>query len=194
MKVTAEQIELFDKLDVMLVDDSRLVLGVISKVLKTLEVGALRTALEGTQAIAGMKTRPANLIITDLDMHPMDGFTLTRSIRSGEGGLDPRTPIISLASTAEPETVKAALRAGVNGYMVKPAEPETMVKWIRKVVTARIIYQRRGQQYIPNSGGVEVGADDLLYDGILPRVFADDTNGVDNPANKGQVDEVWTLD
>lgn len=194
MKVTAEQLELLHKLDVMLVDESRLVLGVFSKVLKSLEVGSLRTASEGTRALASMKNRPANLVITDLNMHPMDGFTLTRRIRSGEGGLDPRTPIISQTGAAEPETIKAALRAGVNGYMVKPAGPETVVRWIRKVVTARIIYQRRGEQYMPNSGAVEAGAGDLLYDGILPRVFGGDTNEVDNPANKGQVDEVWELD
>jgi hypothetical protein len=69
-----------------------------------------------------------------------------------------------------------------------------VVKLVCKVVTGQVIYQRSGSQYIVNSRVTEAGAGDLLYDGILPRVFAGDTNEVDNPPNKGQVDEVWMLD
>jgi CheY-like chemotaxis protein len=45
----------------------------------------------------------------------MDGLALTRQIRSVDGELDPRTPIIALTGNADTESVRAALRAGVNG-------------------------------------------------------------------------------
>jgi hypothetical protein len=57
MEMTAEQIQLFHNLDVMLVDDSKVLLEVFSKVLNSLEVGSLRTALEGTPAIRSLGGR-----------------------------------------------------------------------------------------------------------------------------------------
>lgn len=194
MHISEKQAKLLRELDVLLVDNNRALLAIVSKILKSLGIASLRTAPDGTQGLEALKQRPANLVITDLNMNPMNGFVLTRKIRSGEGGIDPRTPVIALTGNADPETVKASLLAGVNGFMVKPVDPRAMVTRIEKVISARVIYQLKGAQYVANSNAEDVASDDLLYDGILPRVTEEEAKSLENEPNTGQEDGAWVLD
>lgn len=194
MHISEKQAKLLRELDVLVVDNNRALLAIVSKILKSLGIASLRTASDGTAGLEILKERPANLVITDLNMNPMNGFVLTRKIRSGEGGIDPRTPVIALTGNTDPETVKGSLLAGVNGFMVKPVDPRAMVTRIEKVISARVIYQLKGAQYVANPKATDVASKDLLYDGILPRVTEAQAKSLEKEPNTGQEDQAWVLD
>lgn len=194
MHITEKQAKLLRDLDVLLLDDNRALLNIVSKILNSLGISSLRTASDGSMGLQKLKERPANLVITDLNMRPMNGLAFTRRVRSGEDGIDPRTPVIALTGNSDPDTVKASLLAGMNGFMVKPVNPRAMVMRIEKVVSARVIYQLKGSQYVATPRAVKVTANDLLYDGILPRVAVAEAKSLENRTNTGQEDEAWVLD
>lgn len=194
MNITERQARLLRELDIALVDDNRALITIVSKILKSLGVSSIRTAADGTVGLQILQNRPANLVFTDLKMQPMNGLTFTRKIRSGEDGIDPRTPVIALTGNTDTATVKAALQAGVNGIMVKPVEPRTMVSRIQKVITTRVVYKLKGSVYVasPYATGDDEG--DLVYDGLLPRVKQTRTKTVEKTVNTSQEDDAWVLD
>lgn len=194
MILSDKQARLLRELDILLVDDNRALISIVSKVLDSLGVSSLRTASDGTAALSLLHDWPANLVMTDLNMQPMNGLSFTRKIRSGEGGIDPRTPVIALTGNTETETIKAALLAGVNGIMVKPIEPQAMVNRIEKVILSRVVYQLAGNTYVANTKASGTSDTDLVYDGLLPRVPPGEAKTVENEPNTGQEDDAWVLD
>lgn len=194
MIISEKQARLLRELDIVFVDDNRAVVEIISKILKSFCVSSLRTASDGAEALALLSESPANLVITDLNMKPMNGLALTQKIRSGNGGIDPRTPVIALTGNSAQETIKAALLAGINGIMVKPVEPQAMVNRIDKVISSRVIYQLRGSQYVAKSKATDASSSDLVYDGLLPRAKLTETKTVENTPDTSQEGDAWVLD
>lgn len=194
MIISEKQARLLRELDIVFVDDNRAVVEIISKILKSFCVSSLRTASDGAEALALLSESPANLVITDLNMKPMNGLALTQKIRSGNGGIDPRTPVIALTGNSAQETIKAALLAGINGIMVKPVEPQVMVNRIDKVISSRVIYQLRGSQYVAKSKATDASSSDLVYDGLLPRANLTETKTVENTPDTSQEGDAWVLD
>jgi two-component system, chemotaxis family, chemotaxis protein CheY len=194
MMISKQTARLLRKLDVVFVDDSQTMISIGKKVLGSMGVRAFRSASDGKKALKMLTGWPAGLVITDLEMGPMNGLDLTRAIRSGVGGIDPRTPVIALTGNAESKTVKAALLAGVNGFLVKPIDPETVMRRIEKVITTKVIYQLKGDHYCinPKANGDEPG--NLVYDGLLTPDAALGPNKVEKQADKGDEDEVWVID
>lgn len=194
MILSDRQARLLRELDIVLVDDNRALIGIVSKVLHSLGIASLRTASDGTAGLSLLKDWPANLVLTDLNMQPMNGLSFTRKIRSGDGGIDPRTPVIALTGNTETETIKAALLAGVNGIMVKPIEPQAMVNRIEKVIFSRVVYQLNGDVYVANPKAEGTLDTDLIYDGLLPQVKASDGKTVEKEPDPSQEDDAWVLD
>ena len=194
MIISEKQARLLRELDVVFVDDNRAVVEIISKLLKSFCVSSLRTASDGAEALALLHESSANLVITDLNMRPMNGLALTQKIRADDGGIDPRTPVIALTGNSSQETIKAALLAGINGFMVKPVEPQAMVNRIDKVINSRVIYQLRGSQYVAKSKATDASSSDLVYDGLLPRAKVHETKTVENTPDTSQEGEAWVLD
>ncbi len=194
MIISEKQARLLRELDIVFVDDNRAVVEIISKILKSFCVSSLRTASDGAEALALLSESPANLVITDLNMRPMNGLALTQKIRSGDGGIDPRTPVIALTGNSSQESIKAALLAGINGIMVKPVEPQAMVNRIDKVINSRVFYQLHGSQYVAKSKATDASSSDLVYDGLLPRTKVHETKTVENTPDTSQEGDAWVLD
>lgn len=78
----------------------------------------VETAGDGVEALAAVRRRPPDLVLTDLMMPRLDGFGLLRELRS-----DPRTrsvPVILLSARAGEEARVEGLDAGADDYLVKP--------------------------------------------------------------------------
>jgi len=110
---------------VLLVDDNRLNLEVAQELLSHvgLQVG---TASDGQQALARVcqSEETYDLVLMDLQMPRMDGFQATRALRAL-----PRwhnLPIIALSGSAFAPDRLAAREAGMNDFITKPIEPETL--------------------------------------------------------------------
>ena len=77
------------------------------------------TAGDGLEALARLADTEVDIVLTDLEMPNMDGFTLTEEIRSRPAlvGL----PVMILTSRASDEDRRRGLEAGADGYVVKSA-------------------------------------------------------------------------
>jgi two-component system, chemotaxis family, chemotaxis protein CheY len=76
-------------------------------------------------------TKP-NLVITDLNMPNMDGISLIKEIR--KMGTLKFTPILMLTTESTDDKKKEGQAAGATGWIVKPFNPEQMLKVIAKVL------------------------------------------------------------
>jgi two-component system chemotaxis response regulator CheY len=122
-------------MSVLLVDDSRSMIGIIRSLLQHLGFNDVDDASDGASALAKLRSKRYGLVISDWNMTPMSGYDLLREIRN-----DPalkRTPFIMVTSESKTENVIAAKKAGVDNYIVKPFNAQTLKAKIETVFAAR---------------------------------------------------------
>ena len=84
---------------------------------------AAESASNGSEALDKWATGQYALLITDCGMPVMDGFALTRHVRSAEARTgQPRMPILAWTSTPTPDELEKITAAGMDGLLVKPVE------------------------------------------------------------------------
>ena len=118
---------------VLVVDDYKTMIRIIRNLLKQLGFDDVDEATDGTEALAKMKARKYGLVISDWNMEPMTGYELLKEVRS-DPGLS-RTPFIMVTAESKTENVIAAKKAGVNNYIVKPFNAQTLKGKIDAVFT-----------------------------------------------------------
>jgi CheY-like chemotaxis protein len=94
-------------------------------------VAAAASASEGLAALAA---RPCDLVISDLAMPDQSGFWLIAKIRQ----LFPRQHIPVIAVTGHPFPTEGVLRAGFDGVMQKPPDPDALCAAVASLLSARI--------------------------------------------------------
>lgn len=90
-------------------------------------------ARHGAEALVKAHQIPPDLIVSDLLMPVMDGYTLLRRWKSDEQ-LREIPFVVYTATYTEPKDERLALELGADAYIVKPAEPEPFMARIRAVV------------------------------------------------------------
>lgn len=93
-------------------------------------------AATGRQALESIERVPYDLVLMDCRMPEMDGFEVTRRIRSGNGhATDPNVPIVAMTAHAVLDYREKCLEAGMDDYLAKPVSREdlekTLVKWLK---------------------------------------------------------------
>lgn len=117
---------------IMVVDDSKTIRNLVAFVMKA-EGFKVTTAEDGLDAIEKLYSiGHVDLIVSDVNMPRMDGFTFIRTIRTQEAYKD--TPIIVLSTEGQEKDIQTGMSLGANLYMVKPAQPEKMVRNIKMLL------------------------------------------------------------
>ena len=109
-------------MNILIVDDYKTMLRIIRNLLKQLGFDNVDEALDGTQALDRMKDKEYDMIISDWNMEPMTGIELLKTIRGGGN----KIPFIMITAESKTENVLAARQAGVNNYIVKPFNADTL--------------------------------------------------------------------
>ncbi|MBZ4421874.1 hybrid sensor histidine kinase/response regulator [Myxococcus sp. RHSTA-1-4] len=104
------------RLRVLLVDDSPIARATEGALVKALG-HSLEEAQDGEEAYAKVQNNQYDLILTDVQMPKMDGFSLARRLKSTPAVA--RIPVIILSSLASPEDKRRGLDAGADAYLVK---------------------------------------------------------------------------
>jgi two-component system, chemotaxis family, chemotaxis protein CheY len=109
---------------VLVVDDYQTMIRIIRNLLKQLGFENVDQAADGAEALHKMQTKKYGLVISDWNMEPMTGYELLREVRASE--LLKATPFIMVTAESKTENVIAAKKAGVNNYIVKPFNVQTL--------------------------------------------------------------------
>ncbi len=93
------------------------------------------TVIEAADGISGLeiaKQEKPDLILLDIQLPKMDGYTVARELRKIEG-LN-KTPIIAVTSYAMSGDRERSIGSGANGYIEKPIEPEKFIAQITEYI------------------------------------------------------------
>jgi chemotaxis protein histidine kinase CheA len=104
------------RLRVLLVDDSPIARATEGALVKALG-HSVEEAQDGEEAYVKVQTNTYDLILTDVQMPKLDGFSLTRRLKGTPAVA--RIPVIILSSLASPEDKRRGLDAGADAYLVK---------------------------------------------------------------------------
>jgi CheY-like chemotaxis protein len=104
------------RLRVLLVDDSPIARATESALVKALG-HTVDEAQDGEEGYHKAQSQAYDLILTDVQMPRLDGFSLTRRLKTTAGLA--RVPVIVLSSLASPEDRRRGAEAGADAYLVK---------------------------------------------------------------------------
>ncbi len=92
---------------------------------------AVRTAVNGREALLRLGDGPCDVVLMDLEMPVMDGFEAARRIRRGEAGEErSRVPIVAVTAHTLPEFRRRCQEAGMDSFAPKPVRLESLQQTI----------------------------------------------------------------
>lgn len=114
---------------ILIVDDSKTVRNLVAFIMKKegYRVTMAEDGLDGLEKL--FSAEKIDLIISDVNMPRMDGFTFIKNVREQAAYKD--VPIMVLSTEGRPTDIELGMQLGANLYMVKPAQPEKMVKNVK---------------------------------------------------------------
>ena len=119
---------------ILVVDDYQTMIRIIRNLLKQLGFEDVDDATDGVEAMSKLRQRTYGLIISDWNMEPMTGFELLKTVRSDDALKT--TPFIMVTAESKTDNVIAAKKAGVNSYIVKPFNAQTLRTKIESIFGA----------------------------------------------------------
>ena len=122
------------EMSILIVDDYNTMLRIIKNLLRQLGFNNVDEATDGSQALEKLRENSFGLVISDWNMEPMTGLQLLKEIRADDD-LQPM-PFIMITAESKTENVIAAKEAGVNNYIVKPFNAETLRAKMSAVIGA----------------------------------------------------------
>lgn len=121
-------------LNVLLVDDNQHMRAIATAVLKSAGIPKVREAADGSAALTLLRDFPADLVIVDFNMFPLDGVEFTRLVRNSPDSTNPYLPIIMMTGHSEKTRVYEARDAGVTEFVVKPITAKAILDRIQAVI------------------------------------------------------------
>lgn len=115
-------------LNILLVDDEPSILLSVEEALKT-EGHQVTTALDGLSAQAALAGKVYDVVVSDVRLPRVDGFTLFKKVRHES----PRTSFILMTAYATVPDAVVALKLGAVDYLPKPFEMEVLLKLLERI-------------------------------------------------------------
>ncbi len=117
---------------ILIVDDSKTIRNLVAFILKN-EGYKITAAEDGLDGLEKLYANPdIDLIISDVNMPRMDGFTFIKTVREQDAYRD--LPIVVLSTEGQEKDIQKGITLGANLYMVKPAQPQQMVRNIKMLL------------------------------------------------------------
>lgn len=91
----------------------------------------MHIARDGAEALAAAARDDYDVILMDMHMPVIDGLEATQRIRSMDGRMS-RAPIIALTANAMAADRRKCIAAGMDDFLSKPFEPETLTAMLNK--------------------------------------------------------------
>jgi two-component system chemotaxis response regulator CheY len=118
-------IEQVDKgLRFLVVDDFATMRRIVRNLLRELGFNNIEEAEDGVDALQKLRTKSFDFVVSDWNMPNMQGIDLLRAIRADDKLR--ALPVLMVTAEAKRENIIEAAQAGVNGYVVKPFNADTL--------------------------------------------------------------------
>ena len=114
----------------VLIDDAVFMRNMIREVFTPDRFEVVSEAANGQEAIERYKANKPDLVTMDIVMPMMSGIDATRAIVE----LDPNAKIIMCSALGQEALVMEALDAGASDFIVKPFQPDDVLKVVNKVL------------------------------------------------------------
>jgi len=151
---------------VVLADDHAVVRSGIRQFLESSgEIKVVGEARDGEEAIALIMKSNPDVVVLDIQMPKATGIEVTRRLRASAS----KVGILILTAFDEDPYVHAVLKAGANGFVLKTATPEDIVKAVKDVYQGQSVLDSTIAHRIMTK--LTQGSDDLLYESLTEREF-----------------------
>jgi signal transduction histidine kinase/CheY-like chemotaxis protein len=126
-------------MNILLFEDNYLNAEITSLLLKQrgAAVTVAENGKEGLDIYEQAPPRSFDVVLMDIRMPVMDGYEATRRIRQSDKPDAEAIPIIAMTAEAFEEDIRRAGKAGMNGYLTKPIDPEKLVSAIALAAESR---------------------------------------------------------
>jgi CheY-like chemotaxis protein len=121
---------------VLVVDDDDAAREVLRAVLSA-DGAKVTTAESAAEALQHLSVALPDVMLVDLSMPVVDGFTFVEQLRLRTDEVSSRVPIAALTGYMSHEDRGRAFKAGVQAYLVKPVDPAELVDVVKSLARAR---------------------------------------------------------
>lgn len=114
-------------LPILVVEDDQ---DLLEAVCATIKLSGYETvaAANGHDALTVIQTQQIGMVVSDVQMKPMDGLTLLKKIKS----LNPELPVLLMTAYREIDKAITAMRTGACDYLLKPFDPDSLLVYIKR--------------------------------------------------------------
>jgi CheY-like chemotaxis protein len=127
---------LFRRLKILIVDDEPANVALLEDMLRTSGYHRIQSVVDSRTALEVCAAFDPDLVLLDLMMPNVDGFTILESLRAGEG-IETFLPVVVLTADINDETKRRALAAGATDFLVKPFDQTEVLLRIRNLLETR---------------------------------------------------------
>jgi CheY-like chemotaxis protein len=124
----------FDLLRILLVDDNHHMRVLLTEILRAIGVKQVFEAADGAEALQMLRTHPIDIVMTDLNMQPLDGIDFVRLVRRSNDSPNPMIPVIMITGHSTIRRVAEARDVGVSEFLSKPVTARGVIERINRVV------------------------------------------------------------
>ncbi len=114
-------------LPILVVEDDQDLLEAVCTTIQLSGYEAIPAA-NGQDALNVIQMQPIGMVVSDVQMKPMDGLTLLKKIKS----LHPDLPVLLMTAYREIDKAITAMRSGACDYLLKPFEPDNLLVYIKR--------------------------------------------------------------
>lgn len=125
----------FQKLSVLIVEDTVPMLNLITAVLDTLGIGRIYTASSGEKGFIRFCQEKPDIVITDWHMQPVSGIDLLKMIRTHKKSPNRYTPVIMITGYNAMQRIAEARDNGATEFLVKPFSANDLARRIAHVIS-----------------------------------------------------------
>ena len=116
--------------NILIVDDSKIVVHLLTKMFKELGHNIVGIAENGEEALEKYLELKPDLVTMDITMPKIDGIQSTKNIIAK----DPEAIIIMVTSHGQEQMIVEAVEAGAKGYILKPFRKEKIDEQIKQII------------------------------------------------------------
>lgn len=126
---------------ILIVDDQEIHIRLLRHILTEAGFRNISGYTDPREAVASFERVRPDIVLLDLMMFPIDGFTVLRQMQE-QMAEDDFVPIIILTADVNPDHRHRALALGAKDFLEKPFDHDEVVLRIRNLVETRLLYRK----------------------------------------------------